>query len=82
MQRARISKSRVEIIVAWSCRCAEFHVNLSAQIKGRVQVITSGHFQVRTNVDAQLGKWIIDLIERFLEFLGELHRDPAHEFQQ
>ena len=45
-------------------------------------MITSGHFQVRTNVDAQLGKWIIDLIERFLEFLGELHRDAAHEFQQ
>ena len=56
--------------------------HLTAQARASLDVVATNHLQVRTNVDAQLGKWIIDLIKRFLEFLRELHRDPAHEFQQ
>ncbi len=68
MQRARIFAPRRNNRRVITQVRRVFTRNLSAQIKGRVQVITSGHFQVRTNVDAQLGKWIIDLIERFWSF--------------
>ena len=37
---------------------------------------------MRTNIDAQLGKRIINLIKRFLEFLGELQSDATHELKK